>query len=78
MATGHAGSQLIGSVLSLMEPGGLFGFLMNDHTLEDPGYQAEIDRLIKARQIRVRWSEYDDHLPQISLNSIIMVIEKLQ
>ncbi len=77
MAPGHAGPQLIESVLALMEPGGLFGFSMNDHSLEDPGYQAEIDRLIKARQIRVRWSEYGDHLPQITLNSIIMVIEKL-
>ena len=77
MAPGHAGPQLIKSVLQIMATGGLFGFSMNDHTLDDAGYQIEIDRLVKSREIRIRWSEYGDHLPQIGLNSIIMVIEKL-
>ncbi len=77
MAPGHAGPQLIESVLTLTATGGLFGFSMNDHTLDDPGYLSEIDRLVKSRKMRIRWSEYGDHLPQIGLNSIIMVIEKL-
>ncbi len=77
MAPGHAGPELLESVLPLMNTSGLFGFSMNDHTLDDPGYQREIDRLIKARKIRIRWCDYGDHLPQIDLQSIIMVIEKL-
>ncbi|MEM7257534.1 MAG: methyltransferase domain-containing protein [Pseudomonadota bacterium] len=78
MAPGHAGPELISAVLDLLHAGGLFGFSMNDHTLDNPNYQAEIYRLLMDRKIRIRWNEYGDHLPGIDLNSIIMVIEKLR
>lgn len=77
MAPGHAGPELISSALDLLVPGGLFGFSMNDHTLDNPGYGQAIDQLVKARRIRLRWSEYGDHLPGIGLNSVILVIQKL-
>lgn len=78
MAPGHAGPELILSVLELLVTGGLFGFSMNDHTLVNPDYMDEINRLVMARRIRIRWSEYGEHLPGINLNSIIMVIQKLR
>lgn len=78
MAPGHAGPDLLESTLKLMTVGGFFGFSMNDHTLEDPGFMQAIDTLVKARKIRIRWSEYGEHLPGIGLNSLIMVIERLR
>ncbi len=64
--------------LEILVVGGLFGFSMNDHTLDNPAYLQEIERLLKDRQVRIRWNEYGEHLPGIQLNSIIMVIEKLR
>lgn len=77
MAPGHAGPELIETVCGLLAVGGLFGFSMNDHTLENPGYLAEIARLVHERRVRVRWQDYGDHLPGIGLNSMIMVLERL-
>jgi len=78
LAPAHAGPDLITTTLELMTDGGLFGFSMNDHTLENAGYMELINSLVKDRKIRLRWSEYGDHLPGINLNSLIMVIERLR
>lgn len=76
-APGHAPPETIATIVDLLTVGGLFGFSMNDHTLENPGYMLEINRLIGERKVRVRWQEYGDHLPGIGLNSMIMVLERL-
>ena len=76
-APGHAEPQVIEAVMDLLHPGGLFGFSLNDHTLENPGYLSEIARLVTEKKVRVRWQEYGDHLPGIELNSLIMVLERI-
>lgn len=76
MAPGHAQPDLIPQVMKLLRDGGLFGFSLNDHTLEDRGYFDQINRLIKRREVRVRWQEYGDHLPGIGLNSMIVVLQR--
>lgn len=76
-APGHAPPETIATIVDLLTQGGLFGFSMNDHTLENPGYMAEINRLLAERKVRVRWQEYGDHLPKIGLNSVIMVLERI-
>lgn len=53
------------------------GFSLNDHTLKNDGYNAEIARLIKAKKVRIRWHDYGDHLPKIDLYSMIMVLERV-
>jgi predicted TPR repeat methyltransferase len=77
LAPGHAGPDIIRNVINLLPKGGLFGFSMNDHTLKDPGYFEEMNRMIKDKKIRVRWQDYGDHLPKINLNSMIMVLERI-
>ena len=77
LAPGHAGPEVIETVLGLLTEGGLFGFSMNDHTLENPDYLSEINRLVREKRIRVRWQDYGDHLPGIELNSMIVVLERL-
>ena len=77
MVPGHAGPQMPEGVLLLMNSGVFIGFSMSHHTLDHPNDQCEIDCLMKARKICIRWCDDGDHLPQIDLHSIIMVIEKL-
>lgn len=77
LAPGHAGPDIIETVINLLPVGGLFGFSMNDHTLENEGYNAEITRIIQEKRIRIRWQDYGDHLPKIHLNSMIMVLERI-
>lgn len=75
-APGHAQPDVIESVVNLLPESGLFGFSLNDHTMEDPGYLEEIFRLVFERKVRIRWQEYGEHLPGIKLNSLIIVLEK--
>lgn len=77
LAPGHAQPDIIATVINLLPQGGMFGFSMNDHTLDNPGYESEITRLVKKRCIRIRWYDYGEHLPNINLNSMIVVLEKL-
>lgn len=77
LAPGHAEPELIQSVVDLLPNGGLFGFSMNDHTLENPDYESEISRMVHDQLIRIRWRDYGDHLPKIDLRSMIVVLEKL-
>ena len=77
LAPGHAGPEIIEHVMDLLPTGGLFGFSMNDHTLKNEGYNAEMVRLIKDKKIRIRWQDYGDHLPKIDLYSMIMVLERI-
>lgn len=77
LAPGHAGPEVLETVVDLLTVGGMFGFSMNDHTLENPGYLQEIARMVQEKRIRVRWQDYGDHLPGIELNSMIMVLERL-
>ena len=78
MAPGHAAASLITDVIEIMAPNGLFGFSLNDYTLNDPDYLNIIKNLVRQKIVRVRWQEYGDHLPKIGLNSMILVLEKLQ
>lgn len=77
LAPGHAEPEIIQTVVDLLPEQGLFGFSMNDHTLDNPGYEAEISRLVNSQTIRIRWRDYGDHLPKIDLQSMIVVLEKL-
>ena len=76
MAPGHAGPELIETVIELLSPGGLFGFSLNDHSLDNPAYMGSIENLLKEKRVRVRWQEYGDHLPKIAVNAMIMVLQR--
>ena len=78
LAPGHAGPGLIGTAVELLTGGGLFGFSLNDHSLENPAFMALINDLIENKRVRIRWQEYGDHLPKIGVNAIIMVLQRLR
>lgn len=74
---GHAGPEFMAKIMEFLPQGGVFGFSLNDHALDEPGYLDEVSRLVMERKARIRWQEYGDHLPKIDLCSLIMVVEKL-
>ena len=74
---GHAPPSIIGEVVGLLPGTGCFGFSLNDHALEDDGYENAVQKLSDDSIIEVAFSEYGDHLPGINLNSRIYVLKKL-
>ena len=46
IADKHAPPETISQIISKLETGGLFVFSLNNHTLENPAYEAEIEGLI--------------------------------
>ena len=60
---GHAPPQIIAEVIGLLPGKGCFGFSLNDHALEDDGYENTIEQLASDGVVAVAFCEYGDHLP---------------
>ncbi|EPX79090.1 class I SAM-dependent DNA methyltransferase [Litoreibacter arenae] len=75
ISTGAGPASLMDTLMNLLPSGGLFGFSLNDHALEDADYLAGVARLQDAGHL-ARFKEYGDHLPKMGLKSMIYVFEK--
>ncbi len=73
---GHAGADVLETIVELMPADGYFGFSLNDHALDDGSYMDVINRLLRNKAIRVRWQDYGHHVKGIGLNSMIVVLQK--
>jgi len=76
IAAGHAPAETIDLVLAALTSGGLFVFSLNDHTLQDPAFEARIAENIDTGTARLLFKEHGDHLPGIGLQSTVYVLEK--
>jgi len=76
LVIGHAPPSTIDDVLGVLAPGGLFVFSLNDHTLEEPEYESRLVENIDTGNARLVYKDYGDHLPGISMNSIVYILEK--
>jgi predicted TPR repeat methyltransferase len=76
IGAGAAPLAVFDRLWGLLPTGGLFGFSFNDHTLEDPAYEARVDALIAAGDALSRHREDGPHLPSERLNSVVHVLEK--
>ena len=74
---GQAPPEIIGVVMNLLPTKGCFGFSLNDHAMEDPGYDALINELAQNGTIEVAFKEYGEHMPGIDLRSMIYVLRRL-
>jgi predicted TPR repeat methyltransferase len=74
---GHAPPEMTDAVVAVLPKGGCFGFSLNDHALEDPGYMRHIEALVEKGEVEIVFDEYGDHLPGIGLKSKVMVLKKL-
>ncbi len=74
---GHAPAAMIADVMAVLPKGGLFVFSMNDHAMEDPSYEAEIERLIAAGTAEMAFKEYGEHLPGRGIKAFVIILQKL-
>ncbi|PTX55817.1 methyltransferase family protein [Litoreibacter ponti] len=75
ISTGAGPASLMDTLIALVPTGGILGFSLNDHALEDAEYTDGVQRLKDYGHI-ARVEEYGDHLPGLNLNSMIYVFEK--
>ena len=76
IATGHAPASTIEDVLAKLEPGGLFVFSLNDHTLETPAYPETVDKVINDGRAECLLDEYGEHMPKIGLKARVIVLAR--
>ena len=77
LAIGHAPAETIDAILALLAPGGLFVFSLNDHTLEDPSYEARVAENLDCGNARLLFKEHGPHLPGIGMESNVYVMQKM-
>ncbi len=74
---GHAPASTLDAIMSLLDPGGLFVFSLNDHALEDKTYEARLNEHVDTGSAALLFREHGPHLPQIDLGSNVYVLKKL-
>lgn len=75
ISTGAGPASLMDVLMGLLPSGGLLGFSLNDHALEDEDYLRGVARLQDAGHL-ARVKNYGDHLPGMGIKSMIYVFEK--
>jgi predicted TPR repeat methyltransferase len=76
IATGHAPPETIDEILSALPSGGLFVFSLNDHTLEDPAFEARIAENTDTGEAVLLFKEHGPHLPGYGLESSVYILQK--
>ncbi|WP_371055484.1 class I SAM-dependent methyltransferase [Rhodosalinus sp. K401] len=76
IGAGAAPLAVFDRLMALLEPGGLFAFSFNDHTLENRSYEAHVSEWTDTGAARLLVSDYGPHLPARDLNSRVYVLER--
>lgn len=76
IGAGAAPLAALDRIFDALAPGAQCVFSFNDHTLEDPSFEALVDRRIAEGHIRQLFREHGDHLPGKNMKSTVYVIEK--
>ena len=76
IATGHMPPETIPRLAHLLDHGGFMVFSLNDHTLENPEFEANLHALVNNKTITILFEEYGDHLPGIGLKSKIFILKR--
>ena len=76
IGVGAAPLSVFDTLMQGLPTGGHFAFSFNDHTIEDPIYEAKLDSYLRAKSAKLLHREHGDHLPGINLDCVVYVIEK--
>ena len=76
IGAGAAPVDAIDGALAALEPGGLFVVSLNDHTLEDPAFEARLRAAGKAGTITILEDTHGPHLPAIGLGAKVYVARR--
>lgn len=74
---GAAPLTIFDTIISLLVPGGLFAFSLNDHTLADPAFEAKVSDSVDTGEAKLILREYGDHLPGAGLKSNVYILKIL-
>ncbi len=76
IAASHAPATTIDAALAVLPKEGLLVFSLNDHTLQDPEFEARIAENVDTGMARLLFKEHGDHLPGYDLGSNVYVMQK--
>lgn len=76
IGAGAAPLEAFDIVMAGLAPGGLLVLSFNDHTLEDPAYEAKLDSYLDAGRARLLFKEHGPHIRGRDLNANVYVIER--
>lgn len=76
IGAGAAPLPVFDELIGALAPGGLFAFSFNDHTLEDPAFEARVAEYADTGAAAVLFREYGDHLPAMELGAVVYVLQK--
>ena len=77
IGAGAAPVENIDAAIAGLPTGGVFIVSLNDHTLQDPAYEARINAAAKDGRIEILQAEDGPHLPAIGLNARVYAVRKL-
>ena len=76
IGSGAAPLDVLRQIFAALGPGGYCAFSFNDHTLEDPSYDAYVRTLIASGQAHQAFYDYGPHLPGLGMKSAVYILEK--
>jgi len=76
IGAGAAPIETFDLLLGSLAAGGKFVFSYNDHTLEDPIFEARITQAVEQGVAHLLFKEYGDHLPVRNIKANVYVLEK--
>ncbi|WP_121065010.1 class I SAM-dependent DNA methyltransferase [Chachezhania antarctica] len=77
IGAGAAPLSVFDALLEALAPGGRLVFSFNDHTLEDPAYEARVKARLDAGDAGLLFEAHGDHLPARGLKSRVYVLERM-
>lgn len=77
ISKGAAPPETMNGLIARLAPGGLLVFSFNDHTFEDPRFEAVVNGYLKNKTCQQLFRQNGEHLPGIGLQSTVFVLERL-
>lgn len=76
IGSGAAPVSVLHNLMRALPKAGHFVFSFNDHTLDDPSFEAAVCEWTDCGAAHLLFREHGAHLPGIDLNSTVYVVEK--
>ncbi|KIN65180.1 Methyltransferase-like protein [Sulfitobacter noctilucicola] len=76
IGSGAAPVDALDTLMKALPSGGRLVFSFNDHTLEDPVFEARVSEWTDCGAARLLFRERGDHLPGRDMKSIVYILEK--
>ena len=76
IGAGAAPLSVFDGIMEALPSGGLLAFSYNDHTLQDPAYEARVNEWLDCGGAELLSREHGDHLPGLGLGAVVYALRK--